>query len=108
MLTVTGTMPSISGTVFEDMNVNGIVDGGEELAGVALRLFVDNGDGVYQPGVDDSQVGSATSDANGEYCFDGLDATLSYWVVQQSQTVNGTSLNQILTLSNPGDPRSSH
>ena len=104
MLSVSGTLPAVTGTVYEDLNDNGSVDPGEALEGVSIRLFTDNGDGVFLPGSDDFQVGVDTTDANGEYCFDDLSATVDYWVVQQSQSVNGRPLDQELFLISPGDP----
>ena len=109
MLTVSGTMPAISGTVFQDLDMDGIVDPGEQLEGVTIRLFVDNGDGVFVPGGgEDTEVAQFTTLANGEYCFDNLDPTLSYWVVQQAQTISTPSgdvnLEQVRFLCMPGTP----
>ena len=54
---------SIKGTVYHDRNDNGIQDPGEEgIEGVVIQLF----------DVDGNVIAETTTDANGDYCFDGL------------------------------------
>ena len=54
---------SIKGTVYHDRNDNGVQDSGEEgIEGVVIQLF----------DVDGNVVQETTTDANGEYCFEGL------------------------------------
>ena len=90
-----GALPGIQGTVFADANNNGTVDTGEGIAGAAVQLFLDDGDGIFEPGTDDTQVGTdATTDANGVYCFDGLVQDSQYFVQQPQQTVGGVQLQQ--------------
>jgi hypothetical protein len=49
MLAVAGAEPSITGTVFVDNDVNGVFTAGEQLEGVTLQLFEDDGDGIFEP-----------------------------------------------------------
>ncbi len=54
---------SIKGTVYHDRNDNGVQDAGEEgIEGVVIQLF----------DVDGNVIAETTTDANGDYCFDGL------------------------------------
>ncbi len=57
LLTVSGTVPSILGTVFVDTNQNTTLDSGEAVAGATVRLFEDDGDGVFETNGDDVQFG---------------------------------------------------
>lgn len=99
------TTPTILGVVFSDGNGNGIADAGEGIQGATIRLYADDGDGTFNAGTD-SQVGSdATTDANGDYCFDNLDADTNYFVVQPAQTVGSNTLaEQVSALQDPGAP----
>ena len=58
-----------SGTVFNDADQDGILDGGETgIANVSVFLYVDNnGDGKIDP--EDTKVQTRTTDANGNYTF---------------------------------------
>ncbi len=70
----------IRGTVFSDLNTNGLRDNGEPgLAG--WTVFLDkNDDGIYQPGVEKVRV----TNSNGDYRFAGLTpGTYRVRVVQQ-------------------------
>lgn len=60
---------SVTGTVYNDLDVDGIKDGGEPgLANVTVYLYVDNdGDGQVDP--EDSRVQTTTTDVNGDYSF---------------------------------------
>jgi len=61
------SLASISGTVFDDLNGNGVQDSGEPgLAGLTVYLDLD-GSGQYE-----STDPSATTDANGNYTIPGL------------------------------------
>ena len=104
VLAAAGAEPAIQGLVFGDTNLDGIFDAGEELSGVELQLFLDDGDGIFDPNAGDTQVGSSQfSDANGEYCFDNLDSTpnfvgtTQFFVVQPSQMVGDLSLSEIVS-----------
>ena len=46
----TTILPGISGTVFRDLDTSGKPSPGEGVSGAVLRLFLDDGDGVFQPG----------------------------------------------------------
>lgn len=71
-----GEFPSIVGTVFNDLNVNGKLDAGEPgLGGVTVFLNNDNS------GKPDSGNPSTVTDANGRFYFNGL-ASGSYTVMQ--------------------------
>lgn len=84
---------AIAGTIYADANNNNVADVGEGIAGASVLLFLDNGDGNFDPNNGDVQIGTAaTTDANGEYCFTNLDQSATYFVRQSQQTVNGQSL----------------
>lgn len=54
---------SIKGTVYHDRNDNGVQDAGEEgIEGVVIQLF----------DADGNVIAETTTDANGDYCFEGL------------------------------------
>ncbi len=63
---------NLSGTVFIDGNQDALFNGAEAgVSGVPVRLFRDlDGDGVLDPG--EPQIGTATSDGNGDYSFSNL------------------------------------
>ncbi|MGD1808902.1 DUF7507 domain-containing protein, partial [Dapis sp. BLCC M126] len=65
---------SIGDTIFRDDNADGDQDDGEAgISGVEVRLTDKGDDGVF--GTDDDVViGTETTDADGKYLFDGLDA----------------------------------
>ena len=86
---------AINGTVFADANANNMFDVGEGIEGATLMLYLDNGDGNFDPNNGDIQIGAAaTTDANGEYCFTSLDQSATYFVRQPQQTVGGQNLPQ--------------
>lgn len=106
LLTVSDTVPSILGTVFVDTNLNSTLDTGEAVAGATVRLFEDDGDGVFETNGDDIQFGpDLVTDASGLYCFTGISASDSYFVLQPAQTVGTISLTeQVTALIQPGTP----
>ncbi|MFO0868385.1 MAG: DUF11 domain-containing protein [Pirellulales bacterium] len=88
-------LATISGRVFKDVTGNGFT-AGEQIAGATLNLFVDDGDGVFEPGTQDLAPvlpipSTATSNAQGLYSFGNITAA-SYWVQQPAQTVGAVSL----------------
>lgn len=89
---VTGAtdLASLLGTVFDDLTGNGF-NPGEEIAGATINLYRDDGNGQFEPGTGDSQVGTRTTDAGGKYRFDNLTAG-GYFVHQPAQSVSGKSL----------------
>ncbi len=83
-------MASITGRVFVDATGDGYT-GGEEVPAATVNLLLDDGDNLYEPGGDDAQVQTDTTDAGGVYRFDGLTVG-NYWVQQPSQTVGAVTL----------------
>lgn len=83
--------PSVSGTVFDDMNLDGLITVGEELMGVTVELFEDDGDGLFSPTVD-SLITTQITDINGHYSFGGLGMASNYFVQQTAQSVGGISI----------------
>ena len=90
-LLIATDLASISGLVFDDFAGNGY-DPGEEVAGATLTLHRDNGNGTFDQG-SDTQVTSTTTATNGTYKFSRLSAG-GYFVLQDAQTVNGTTLQR--------------
>ena len=87
------TALGIEGVVFGDANANSTADPGEGVPGAMVRLFLDDGDGVFEPGSGDTQVGAdAITNAQGNYCFDNLDQGVGYFVQQPAQSVGGIDL----------------
>ncbi len=76
---VLATMPAIQGTVFYDQNNNGIPNDGEELSGVPVELYLDNGDGHFDLDTD-PLVGETVSDDRGFYLFENLEPDGAYFV----------------------------
>ncbi len=96
-----GQVPSVSGTFYRDLNLNNIAETGEELSGVSLSLFADDGDGLFDANTDIA-AGSVVSGVGGTYNFGGLDPTLNYFVYQSAQNVGGTNLvGSVSGLLNP-------
>lgn len=106
LLAVSDIAPSVQGVVFADDNNSGDYTVGEELVGVTVQLFEDDGDGIFETNGDDVQFGTdLLTDANGEYCFDGIDGTANYFLVQPAQTVGGLAIpEQVSNLLSPGTP----
>ena len=80
--TATAAPPnSIGDYVWNDINGNGLQDDGANrgLNTVTVRLYLDDGDGVYEPGAGDALVGSQDTAGDGNYLFAGL-ASGDYWV----------------------------
>ncbi|MCZ7543495.1 MAG: hypothetical protein M5R40_08135 [Anaerolineae bacterium] len=64
---------AISGVVWLDLNDDGVLDAGEvNLAGVQIDLYLDDGDGVFEPGADDGAPLTTASAGDGTYSFSGL------------------------------------
>lgn len=85
-------LPSVTGTVFHDSNSDGSLTSGEELLGVSVDLFKDDGDGLFSPTAD-SLVTSEITDINGMYLFGGLGMSDNYFVHQAAQMVGGMSID---------------
>ena len=84
-------IPSVGGTIFHDINNNGLTDAGEELGGVSLTLYADNGDMLFDINTD-MVAGSMTTGAAGQYGFSGLDTSKRYFVYQDAQNVGSLNL----------------
>lgn len=82
-------LAEIVGRVYVDTTGDGYT-AGEEVAGVTLNLYRDNGDGVWNQATD-SLVATATSDAEGRYRFGSITAG-DYFVQQPAQTAGGQTL----------------
>ena len=59
----------MSGTVYNDDDLDAVLDGGESgVAGVTVYLYIDNdGDGLIDP--EDTRIQTTTTDVNGDYVF---------------------------------------
>ncbi|MFZ5869830.1 MAG: SpaA isopeptide-forming pilin-related protein [Actinomycetota bacterium] len=60
------------------------VDGTFPLAGAAFSLFLDDGDGVWEPGQDVDDRGSLVTDAAGIATWTGLDWQQQYWLLERA------------------------
>ena len=80
--------PMIKGTIFSDTNSNSQIDPGEESPGVTVNLFMDDGDGIYDPG--DQMTGTTETGADGTYQFDGLMLGQNYFV--ERSLLNGSAI----------------
>ncbi|MDY6953405.1 MAG: SdrD B-like domain-containing protein, partial [Thermodesulfobacteriota bacterium] len=75
------TSYTASGTIWEDDDHDGVIDGGESLfEDVTVELFLDDGDGTFEPYGDDTLVGTTSTDGSGGYSFTGLPSD-DYWVL---------------------------
>ena len=89
-------LASLGDRVFKDLDGDGIQDSGEPgVAGVTVNLWTDD-DGNGTP---DTQIATDTTDANGDYGFDGLDPDLTYVV----QFVNDPAMNMPFTDQDQGN-----
>lgn len=90
-------MAEISGRVFRDQTGNGF-DSGEEIAGVTLQLYVDDGDSIFEPGAGDVLQTSEVSDAAGLYSFENLMAG-GYFVRQTAGNGVAETVSGLLTIT---------
>ncbi len=101
---VLAATPTILGTVFEDLNRDGVPNADEGLGGVTVELYRDNGDGLFQLSSDE-QVKTTISDGVGLYRFEELNADLGYFVRRPQQLVSDLLLpTAISPLLRPGAP----
>jgi hypothetical protein len=78
--------------------------GGNNLAGAKFKVYKDDGNGVFEPGTGDAQVGSectTTSDGTGDCTFPNLAIGSSFWVFEtQAPTGYTTTTNpQLVPIS---------
>jgi uncharacterized repeat protein (TIGR01451 family) len=72
--------------------INGIVTlQGIEVAGATVNLYLDDGDGIFEPGAEASGPIATTTDVTGAYLFERL-AAGNYWIEQPAQTVGTDEL----------------
>ncbi len=99
-------LAEIAGLVFDDFTGNGFT-AGEQVPDVALDLYRDDGDGVFEPNAGDPEVSMAMTDVNGRYRFERLQAG-SYFVLQPAQTAGSRvlqrSVSPLITIT-PTDVR---
>ncbi len=83
-LLATDVLGMIEGVVALDANNDNVIDAGEEQSAVNVTLYEDtNNNNSYDAGTD-TQVNTATTNADGEYEFTGLTSG-NYFVVQPAQ-----------------------
>ena len=71
----------ISGTTFEDQTANDALDSTENgLTGVAVTLYKDDGDTVFEPNGDDLLIETQDTGSSGAYLFTNLAENSTYWV----------------------------
>lgn len=65
---------TVSGNIWDDTDGEGDLDEiGNGISDVTFDIYLDDGDGVFEPGTDDgNRVAWVTSDGNGDYSFTGL------------------------------------
>lgn len=84
---------SLGDTVFHDIDNSGDDNGGTDagLAGVELELWLDDGDGTFDPTVD-SLTDTSTTGAAGQYRFEGLIDDAEYFVVVAADNFNDSGV----------------
>ncbi len=91
-------LPGIQGTV-------SLQGGGPGVSGVTVKLYQDDGDGMFSPGTD-TQVGpDMMTDPAGMYTFESLMTNAGYFVERPAQTIGTTMVPaDVSPLLNPGIP----
>ena len=89
-------LPEVTGTIYYDANLDGAMSGGEQLSGVTVQLFQDDGDNIFNPDVD-AIITSSVTNSDGVYSFGGLDVDANYFVFQSAQAVGGMVVDQAVT-----------
>ncbi len=90
---------TVGDVVWFDLDADGIQDGGESgIDGVDVVLYLDDGDGLFEPGTDDIAVATETT-SSGDYDFAGV-APGSYWVDVDDPTLPAGA---VLTTANEPD-----
>ena len=95
---------TITGTAYEDTNTNGVYDLGEELAGITVELYEDNGDGSFDTS-DTLVLTETTTGSNGVYTFSNLDSDKGYFLVRPGQVLGNVSYtSSVGSLLKPSAP----
>ena|GEM_PF-453370 len=90
---------SISGTIFEDVNADSVLDAGDSgLGAVTVTLYNDNG--TPADTADDTLVATTESVADGTYSFAAVDATQTYRIEVDGADAD-VPANLNLTSANP-------
>ncbi len=85
----TGDSSAIGDTVWFDLDADGVEDAGEwGIPGVTVALILDDGDGIYEPGVDQI-IATDITDENGQYLFPDLPAGSYFVAVTDTENVLG-------------------
>ncbi len=76
----------ITGTVFKDENNDGSVNDDEAgISDIELTLFTDsNGNGVYDPGIDQQLGSSINTDISGEFVIPGVDDGIYFLLLNEN------------------------
>lgn len=95
--TMGAMLPGIQGTVS--------LQGGAAAPGVTIKLYEDDGDGIFDP-MTDTQVGSdVMTDGTGMYAFHSLMSNTGYFVQRPAQVFGMTALPaEVSGLLTPGTP----
>ncbi|HEY0044795.1 MAG TPA: tandem-95 repeat protein [Allosphingosinicella sp.] len=94
---------TLGGTVFNDVNEDGSLGVGDtRLAGVAVKLYVADGNAVFDG--TETLVDTKTTDVNGNYSFSGLAEGNYFVVIAGSQFGAGQPLAGLKTLAGAADP----
>ena len=86
--------PVIEGVLFSDRDGDGRHSDTELLGRSSIALYEDNGDGVFDG--QDRLIESSSTDADGRYCFDGLQPQ-GYFVVVPEQTGLGVQVRRAVS-----------
>lgn len=65
-------LASIAGIKYEDLTNDGLTGDDTPLGGVTIEAYLSDGDGLFEPGTDDTLAGSVVTAADGTYIFVGL------------------------------------
>ena len=86
------SLAGFAGVVSLDADNDGVFDAGEQVANATVEVWQDtDGNGIFSQ-ANDSLVGTAATNSDGEYLVDGL-MSGDYFVVQPAQTVGTTTLD---------------
>jgi hypothetical protein len=100
------TLPGIKGTVYTDLDLDNTLEPGEALSGATVKLYQDDGDGIFEPGAGDLQTGpDLLSGLDGAYYFTSLPIGHSFFVHLPAQNAGGMSIPESVSgLIDPMSP----